>query len=264
MKFSYYHLRGLRGTLGDQQILEMPNVQAAIKKIFHHDYTDKNLEKLTHHDIYSFRINDAERLLFTTVHIPKDGPEYLLILDYLPTHQYDRSQFLRSGQLRNYRERYESLTPEQLEQLSCELEQLSFKPVFKPVDDTAEFSKRMRHVTPLDETINPVLDYDNTGKLIQLSEIQNEDLTLKLPAVISGGAGSGKTSIAIAALSQYAENYTENYIENHTENQMNATASALYITKSHQLCQSVQKHWQTLPISRDQAANSVEFSTSVK
>src|SRR6188472_2717474 len=50
--------------------------------------------------VYSYRLNDANRLLFTTVQV--DGVNYLLVLENVPNHDYQKAKFHQPGVLRNH------------------------------------------------------------------------------------------------------------------------------------------------------------------
>ena len=89
----------LRTALGRVSLLE--EHAEAIHRLTHNDYALADLEKLSGYDnIYSFRLNRTERLLLSTVMV--DGQQFWLVLEHLPTHDYEKSRFLKSGVLRNY------------------------------------------------------------------------------------------------------------------------------------------------------------------
>ena len=88
----------LRGALGEAHLLKEHS--ESIQALLSGAYGKHNLERLQGHDVYSYRLNERARLLFA-IHDFGTGPS-LLILDYLPTHDYHKSRFLRSGVLKNY------------------------------------------------------------------------------------------------------------------------------------------------------------------
>jgi hypothetical protein len=138
----------------------------AIHKLLSGTYTAADLEKLktTNHatPIYSFRLNHKARLLFTT------QQNYLLVLEYLPTHDYQKSRYLtRGGVIPHFDV---AKQPPTLIQSS---EPLNYQPV----------------------------DYFD-GKFIQLSTHQHRALQTSLPLIISGVAGSGKSFVALSLLRQ--------------------------------------------------------------
>ena len=230
--FHYY----LRGVLGNARLIE--GHQEAIDRILLGDYTNKNIEKLRGHDVYSLRLGDAERLLFTTIGI--DGRDYLLVLDYLPTHDYHKSKFLRSGVLSRYKEK---VTP-----ASAMAEEQGFERV-----EPGHLAERFRGFQPeaLPERRSEALDYYRE-KWIVLNAIQNEALSIALPAVISGAAGSGKSCVALSLLSTYASTLIED--------EAGPERRLLYVTKSARLVESMRKAWRDLPIAQASGV-AVEFKT---
>src|SRR3990167_10872461 len=73
-----------------------------IKRLLAGEYAELNLEKLRGCHVYSIRINQADRLLLTTIEI--DGVNCLLILEEVLNHDYHRSRMLQPKTLKNYLE----------------------------------------------------------------------------------------------------------------------------------------------------------------
>ena len=234
---TFYHLRG---ALGDLALLDAH--QDAINNLLQGNYTKKNIEKLRGHDIYSLRLGDAERLLFTTIKI--NGEEYLLILDYLPTHDYHKSRFLRSGVLRDYLEKnaeaYQEVVREQF--------------VFEAVAED-QYQERMRAVG-IAENANPpdVLDYYQQ-RIIALNAYQKEALKVKPPTLISGVAGSGKSSVALSLLVEYIGSQGNAILE-----EEEAPRRVLYVSQSPHLVNTIKAAWVSLPIAVDNP-HQVDFLT---
>ncbi len=225
MPNTFYYLRG---ALSEQALLAKHDdtVLKAINRLLTGNYSQKNLEKLTGHAIYSFRVSDAARLLFTTKRM--GDSHYLLVLDYLPTHDYHKSRFLRSGVLRHFLEHHE---PDDLIFTSVSHEEAGALPI-SPAGETAR---------------GVALDFYHR-QFIELTTPQQTALQVPLPAVISGVAGSGKSCIALSLLSSYLL----------TPNDKGETRRVLYVSQSERLVASMQEAWRQLPISVD-TTDSVEF-----
>ena len=97
MPHRFYYLRGAFGEAG-----LLDTHQEAIERVLYQGYTSKNIEKLQGYDVYSIRLGDVARLLFTTISYGEE--DYLLALDYLPNHEYEKSKFLKYRVLERYRE----------------------------------------------------------------------------------------------------------------------------------------------------------------
>ena len=146
-----------------------------IYRLFHGNRHGLHFERLHQRGplpIYSVRVNDTKRLLFTSY----QGS--LCLLDVVLNHDYEKNPFLRHSkkamafiQGLNDSNKIESIPAEP--DLPASLETPTFYP----------------------------LDYVQ-GQFIQLSINQETVLHTPIPAIISGPAGSGKTSTALTLLSQ--------------------------------------------------------------
>ncbi len=208
----------LRGAFGDVLLIE--EHKQVIKRLLNGDYTDIQLEKLKGHDVYSLRLSKSARLLFA-IH-PIGGASRLVVLDYLPTHKYKRSRFLQSSLLKRY------LSQQELSEMPIVFEETSERPV-QPVDgdETQEIDWH-------------VMDYHNQ-KLIELNLDQQSVMHVPLPALISGGAGSGKSCVALSLLSSWCERRCD------------ALAPVLYVSQSKPLVDSMHRSWMDLPLSGERA-----------
>ena len=100
------------GVTGAHDLLEQH--QSTIQRLLNRDYNTNDLERLnctSKYKIYSFRLNQTERLLFTEYN------GYLVVLEHLPTHDYHKSKFLQHHVLDRFIEK-QSIT----EQLSFNAE----------------------------------------------------------------------------------------------------------------------------------------------
>lgn len=71
----------------------------AIASLLSGDYSHQQLEKLRNKallPIYSFRLNKADRLLFTTY------KGFLYVLEHIENHDYQKSRFLKKGVLAHH------------------------------------------------------------------------------------------------------------------------------------------------------------------
>lgn len=179
----------LRGALCDVALLTAH--QKTIERVLSGAYGEHDLEKLRGHEVYSLRLNQRERLLFAVELIR--GQSCMIVLDYLPTHDYHKSRFLRSGVLKRYMERHhqqhEGLVDEQI--------------TFDPMREVAlpHFSRDELHSD--DETEHSYLAetleyYQNNW--IELNCEQVGVMQVALPAICSGAAGSGKSCVALSIL----------------------------------------------------------------
>jgi ankyrin repeat protein len=221
MHLFYY----LRGAVGDRNLIDEHAV--AVKRLLNGDYNSADLEKLKGHDVYSFRLNKAGRLLFSLVNL--QGEECLLVLDHLPNHEYSKSRFLRSGVLRRYLEKVALASAED-------------SPEFA-VADGEVFQKRISAVkaAAMDQAPGVVDFFQN--KVIHLSHEQEGALSIKLPSGIRGGAGSGKTAVAVSLISSYVDSPEVISLEE--------SRKILYVATSSRLVDTVQSAWQQLPQSVD-------------
>lgn len=211
-----------RGALGDQEFLSTH--QEALQALIEGTYTAGNLETLKgHRNIFSYRLNRTERLLFTTLDVA--GHPYLLLLEHLPTHDYKNSHFLRSGVLK----RYLDLHGEELKNSA---------PTFEPIENIPQ---ALQHIENIDKP--PIaLDFYK-DEFIQLSEVQEEVLKATLPVVISGVAGSGKSCVAMSLITDAVKRYLD-----HPDGK---PRKILYVTESARLADSMKNAWSNLPIAQE-------------
>jgi ankyrin repeat protein len=197
MKINYW-----KGARGSETLLQTH--KDTITNILNGDFTGGQLEKLRGFSdpiVYSFRMNQADRLLFTTHH------EHLLVLDYIENHDYQKSSFLKRGVLKRH--------------LST-LEEIDY---FAPLDET-EALPPFSH----EEGESVGLDYYN-HQFIQLGTEQEDILnTTRLPLILNGAPGSGKTYLSLSFLEKKCR-------------ELGDDARLLYVSKNPLLVDAMQKIW---------------------
>ncbi|WP_131764425.1 hypothetical protein, partial [Legionella drozanskii] len=257
----------VRGVLGDPRLIK-EHIET-IKRLRKGDFSEADLEKLKGVEaIYSYRINKKKRLLFTFITI--NGEEYPVILDYLPTHNYHNSPFLRPGFLKRYLENQKEVFKELIEKESEAPDGLDEEPSFEPCS-AAELSARLASLTLEDdnECELGVLEYYEEN-LIELSPTQQQILKIKLPgpALVGGVAGSGKSCGAftlliayITAMQQRAQQDNNPEKLDQADNKKKKTIKILYVTQSEFLVKSMEEAWDNLPLAREKEDVQLEFKT---
>lgn len=218
-----------RGALGVQSF--KGEHQEALQKLLNGTYASSDLEMLKgHHGIFSYRLNKGGRLLFTTIEVEKK--RYLLLLEHLPTHDYQTSHFLRSGVLKRYLVNHEDA----MQSAAWQFESVDVQPLAPDAHDE-------------EGTTFKAIDYYQQT-FIQLSEVQEEALGVPLPSIISGVAGSGKSCVATTLLS--------NFVAHHVEQE----SRIIYVTQSQRLVRPMEASWRGLPMAQAIPEHlQVEFKT---
>ena len=235
MSHLFYYLRG---ALGKRSLVK--EHEEVLSRLLSGDYQSGNLEKLKGHDVYSFRLNKSGRLLFTVVTI--DGEKRLLVLDYLPTHDYHKSKFLHSRVLRHYLDKLVLKDSD----VDDDLDFFSLDP-----DVGSQLLPRVAQETLSEPPNGIAVDYFQ-NKVIQLSGEQEGALSLKLPSAIRGGAGSGKTAVALSIISS---SFDADLSEDEP-----VQRRILYVAQSSRLVEAVRSAWDKLPQALD-ARHQVLFKT---
>lgn len=118
-------------------------------------------------NLYRARLNRSDRLLLAFYHYADE--RYAVVLEYLPSHNYEGSRFLRHGV---------SVDEDKIPSLEQPPEQLP----------------ALAYVNPQYPRIN-LLD-----KIISFDETQQDIFALEPPLIIIGSAGSGKTALTLEKL----------------------------------------------------------------
>lgn len=222
-----------------QGILDPQNLASdygkTIKQLAEGNYQSLNLEKLRGHNVYSVRINNCNRLLFTTI-IVNDKP-WLMLLDEVLNHDYAKSRFLKPAVLKHYLELHGQPISEQL--IHTHFEEHQQPNLCLPAPTT---KKQVFEYSRIDFFHQKFIELDN----LQLATVTNATL----PLILSGAPGSGKSCIALMILGQYIEHHSQ------------ATSyPVLYVTESDNLATSMRRAWHALPLAQNAAANDVQFKS---
>lgn len=200
---------------------------SAIERLLSGDYAPADLEKFKHaskHIIYSYRLSKADRLLFTT------HKGMLLVLEFIPNHDYQKSRFLKSGVLRQY-----------LNNLAEPKESLFS--ILSNKEESPNFSAQTRNM-------NTGLDYYNQQFIHLSSEQQAVVGRSSLPLILNGISGSGKTYVSFAMFQDKLEACPTSPLR------------CLYITKESRLVDSMRDNWETYFFpGRDELQGTVAFKT---
>ncbi|MDQ6954919.1 MAG: UvrD-helicase domain-containing protein [Mariprofundaceae bacterium] len=132
------------------------------------DYKSADVKKVAK-NLYRCRLDISNRLLFSVYQ--HDGEQFILILEYIPNHAYDKSRFLSHGA---------SIDENKI-------------PSISHLDDAPE---TLVYLNPQVSTFN-VLD-----KVISFDCSQSSVYELQPPVIIIGSAGSGKTALTLEKMKQ--------------------------------------------------------------
>lgn len=210
------------GIVANKELAE--KYKSVLQKIIEGNYKEANLDlkKLPNHKVFSVRVNDSDRLLFTIVK-GQDKLSYLLLLGEVKNHDYHKSPFLKASVLTAFLEKN---VADILKDAAINEE--SFKIYTENLFEAVEQN--------LDEPCRPLSFYNK--HFIQFNDTQQSVLTSSLPLVISGAGGSGKSCLAFSLLS----------FQN---------GKRLYVTQSKPLASQMKHFWDEGPYEQ----NDVTFNT---
>jgi ankyrin repeat protein len=140
------------------------------------DFDSAEIKKITETGYYRAKLDYENRLLFKFAKY--DGQTYILLLEVIYNHAYEKSRFLRGAKIDetkivNLKSEKQVADPDKV--------QLSF----------------VNHNTGKFHLLNKVISFDN---------VQQNIFSLKLPVVIVGSAGSGKTVLTLEKIKQLKGN----------------------------------------------------------
>ncbi len=165
------------------------------------DFHSAEVKKLTEHDLYRAKLDDSNRLIFKIV--TYKGVRYVLILEVVHSHAYDKSKFLRGARIDEAK-----------------------IPLFEKAYIEREPLPSLTYVNPSSTRFH-FLD-----KIISFDPEQQDIYRHAPPLIIIGPAGSGKTALTLekmkrshgqvlyVTLSPYlADNSRNMYYAHHYENE---------------------------------------------
>jgi ankyrin repeat protein len=219
-----------RGVVDPSNLLKNESVNQAVKEILTRNTGSGNLEKLKGHNIYSYRTSGKGRLLFKSITL--NAEKVFIILDYLPNHEYHKSKFLKPSVTKEFcyqvQHDLEKNNVQDDSFISCGFEEEGELPQVKEFDEKKlEFNYE-------------TADFYGS-KFIKLNPTQEEALHAKTPLIISGLPGSGKSCLAICAISNYVNSVPEDD---------GRRRRVLYVCSQPSLAKTMLNHWKKLPISR--------------
>lgn len=190
-------------------------------------------EKLLLDELASGRITGADRALIIDFEV--DGEWTAVIADIAENHDYNKSPLYSDKHgVEKYRAKYgpsiiQRIREQMAEERAAAARQAAGEAIVPP---------------------HPVvtLDYYNQN-FIRLNSQQESVLETRLPALISGAPGSGKSCVAISLITELLSRLSDNP-ETHI----------LYVTKSPELIEAMQAIWDALLLPED-LKNRVEFKT---
>ena len=138
---------------------------------------DLDLKRANKHKIYSVKINDANRLLFTTVN------HQILLLEIVLNHDYQKSRFLQSGVLKAFKDKHVD-----------ELQQVH-SPIWFDDISLEALDLQSAEQTTSTVTYKPVIRYND--QFLSLTQEQFLTLEAPYPILLRGPPGSGKSLLAI-------------------------------------------------------------------
>ena len=83
--------------------IDSKGYELAVEKLIHGEYKSLDFDlkhKRGKYPVYGIRLNDTARVLCTEIEV--EGKKYLVLLEVLPTHDYDKSRFMQEGVLDAY------------------------------------------------------------------------------------------------------------------------------------------------------------------
>ncbi len=141
-----------------------------LKALQQGDFKTADVRKMQNTGYYRARLDREARLLFKFVRY--NGETFLLLLEVLPHHEYDKSRFLRGAQP----------------------DEAAWMPLANAAQLKPEDAEEVRYLSPAHKTLHFL------EKFISFDEDQNHILHLPVPLIIIGSAGSGKTALTLERL----------------------------------------------------------------
>lgn len=142
-----------------------------VEMIRRDDFYSANVKKISGTPYYRAKLDYANRLLLRIVEYQR--VKYALLLEVILNHEYNKSRFLRSAEI----------DESKIEQSAIDLNL-----------NVAQEIPSLSYINPINSKIN-IID-----KYISFDNVQAEIYSLKLPIMLIGSAGSGKTTLVLEKL----------------------------------------------------------------
>jgi ankyrin repeat protein len=219
-----------RGVADSQNLLEDRIVAEKVTELLTNQCTNgSNLEKLKNYSIYSIRTSKKGRLLFSSY--LKGGKNYLLLLEYLPNHEYGKSKFLKAGVLEKFCAKNHAVSEVDMQ----------WEGVADGIDfDHSSFEGNFDYAP---------IDYFNST-FISFNDFQGNVLKESLPLLVSGPPGSGKSCVALSSVACYLSG------ELNRDNK-----SVVYVCLSENLANIMRGYWEQHPLYQSIGEAKVVFSS---
>jgi len=202
-------------------------LNTTIEKLGNGELKSASLEQknFRHSKLYTAKINKSDRLLLKKVKI--NGEPHFLLLEVILNHDYQKSRFIKESVLREF-----------LEKKGLAKRNVGKEDFIAPNNSNLLFSKDSQekvNKSKLQEGKSASKQWQQYKNRIILSDMQRTALEGRLPMMINGAPGSGKSLLALELIKK----------ETHEEGRM------FYITRSELLKQEMKKTWRGLPISKE-------------
>lgn len=148
------------------------------------DFYSAKLKKLKGFPYYAARLDDSNRVLLQFVKYREEN--YILILEIIRQHNYDRARFLNGGQI-NEEKIFDAFDESLIIKEDSEVKEL---------DSLNLAQNKISYLNPN----NPKFYYLN--KVISFDESQDLIYQKRPPLVIIGSAGSGKTILSLEKMKE--------------------------------------------------------------
>ncbi len=204
------------------------SIETALDKLATGDYKSADLDlkkSKLQQNLYTAKINDTHRLLWTTV--PHQGKPYMLLLDIIEEHEYEKSPYFRRRTSKQSFDR--ALAARNADTADAPITAADFEVL---TDEDFAALPAIENAGSSDTSIDYIPSYNYDQQFLVFSDEQERAVHATLPALVSGPPGSGKSSTALEMINQLLEK-TEQPI--------------LYITESPKLAARMGQIWQQMP-----------------
>lgn len=168
MKVLFYEKLGIDA--GDEKLKK---IVSALEK---NNFSEVDIRKLPESAYYRAKLDYENRLLFSFGKCK--GETVALLLEYVHNHSYEKSRFLRGAKIDESK--------------------------LHPLKEAGEITES--NSTPLLFMNNRASEFHLLDKVLSFDDVQREIFKQKLPAVIIGSAGSGKTALTLEMMKRLKGN----------------------------------------------------------